>query len=102
MYRFSTSALAGGGWSTSRRGRFTLGERALGTHWIGDWVGPRTGFDVVKRKILPGLELRPLSVQRNTATRTALNAVFVYRNQSRKGTPMQSYIAVGRRAVNAA
>jgi len=27
-------------------------ERAPGTHWIGDWVGPRTGLvAVVKRKI---------------------------------------------------
>jgi hypothetical protein len=29
------------------------GERSLGTHWIGGWVGPRAGLDtVVKRKIL--------------------------------------------------
>jgi hypothetical protein len=36
---------------------------ALGTRWIGGWVGPRTGLDdVEKRKFLPlpGLELRPL------------------------------------------
>jgi len=27
-------------------------ERALGTHWIGGWVGPRAVLDaVVKRKI---------------------------------------------------
>jgi hypothetical protein len=26
-------------------------ERALGTHWIGGWVCPRTVLDVVKRKI---------------------------------------------------
>jgi hypothetical protein len=33
-----------------------------GTHWIGGWVGPRTGLDdAEKRKFrtLPGLELRP-------------------------------------------
>jgi hypothetical protein len=33
------------------------------THWIGGWVGPRTGLDdMEKRKFLPlpGLELRPL------------------------------------------
>jgi hypothetical protein len=33
-----------------------FGER---THWLGDWVGPRTGLDLVeKRKItaLPGSE----------------------------------------------
>jgi hypothetical protein len=38
-------------------------ERAPGTHWIGGWVGPRAGLDVVEKKkllTLPGLELRPL------------------------------------------
>jgi hypothetical protein len=54
---FLTSALVGGEWSASRPGRFTPG-----THWIGGWVGPRTGLDVERRKILllPGIELRPL------------------------------------------
>jgi hypothetical protein len=29
-------------------------QRAPGTHWIGGWVGPRTGLDFVeKRNILP-------------------------------------------------
>jgi hypothetical protein len=44
-------------------GRFTPGERAPRTHWIGGWVNPRAGLDdVEKRKFLtlPGLELRPL------------------------------------------
>jgi len=35
-----TSALEGGEWSASSPGRFTPGERAAGTHWIGSWVGP--------------------------------------------------------------
>jgi hypothetical protein len=26
------------------------GERDSGTHWIGGWVGPRTGLDVVVKK----------------------------------------------------
>jgi hypothetical protein len=33
------------------------------THWIGGWVGPRTGLDGMEKKkflSLPGLELRPL------------------------------------------
>jgi hypothetical protein len=42
---FLTSALDGGEWSVSRPGRFTLGERAPGTHWIECWVGPRAGLD---------------------------------------------------------
>jgi hypothetical protein len=47
-----TSALDGGEWSASRPGRFTPRERAAGTHWIGGWVGPRTGLDAgAKRKI---------------------------------------------------
>jgi hypothetical protein len=47
-----TSALDGGEWSASRPGRFTPRVRALGTHWIGGWVGPRAVLDaVVKRKI---------------------------------------------------
>jgi hypothetical protein len=47
-----TSALDGGEWSASRPGRFTPGERARGTHWIGDWVCSRAVLDaVVKRKI---------------------------------------------------
>jgi hypothetical protein len=30
------------------------------THWIGDWVSPRTGLDYVeRRKILPLPELEP-------------------------------------------
>jgi hypothetical protein len=57
-----TSALVGVERSPSRPCRFTPEERALGTHWTGSWVGPRTGLnDVEKRKMtLPGLELLPL------------------------------------------
>jgi hypothetical protein len=41
-YSFLTSALDGGEWSVSRPGRaFTPGERTPGTHWTGDWVGPK-------------------------------------------------------------
>jgi hypothetical protein len=42
--------------------RFTPGERAAGSHWIGGWVNPKIGLDdVEKRKILTltGLELLP-------------------------------------------
>jgi hypothetical protein len=67
MYRskfFLTSALATCKRSASRTGRFTPGERASGTHWIGGWVDLRAGLDDLKKKeflILPELELRPLS-----------------------------------------
>jgi hypothetical protein len=40
-----------------------LGDRASGSHWIGGWVGPTAGLNVVeKRKIslpLPGIEAWP-------------------------------------------
>jgi hypothetical protein len=61
-----TSELVGGEWSTSRPGRFTPGERALGTHFIGGWVDLRAGLDdLEKRKFLalPGLELERIFVE---------------------------------------
>jgi hypothetical protein len=38
IYTFLTSEFDGGEWLASR---FNPRERAPGTHWIGDWVGPR-------------------------------------------------------------
>jgi hypothetical protein len=63
IHVFLTSALVGGESSASRPGRFTPGERAPGTHWIGGSVGSRAGLDDAERRkflTLPGLELRPL------------------------------------------
>jgi hypothetical protein len=63
IHIFLTTALVGGEWSASRPCRFTPGERAPGTHWIGSCVGPRASLDYVeKRKFLAllGLEFRPL------------------------------------------
>jgi hypothetical protein len=56
-----TSVLDGGKWSASLPSHFTPREKAPGTHWIGDWVGPRAILDVVvKRKIPnPHQELNP-------------------------------------------
>jgi hypothetical protein len=65
IHIFLTSELVGGEWSGSRPRRFTPGEGAPGTHWIGGWVDPRAGLDdLVKRKFLtlPRLELRPLGL----------------------------------------
>jgi hypothetical protein len=45
---FLTSALDGVEWSALCPCCFTPGETAHGTHWIGGWVGPRAGLDVVK------------------------------------------------------
>jgi hypothetical protein len=52
-HAFLTSALDGGQWSASRPGRFTPEEWAPGTHWIGGWVGPRTGLDAVAKRKNP-------------------------------------------------
>jgi hypothetical protein len=63
IHIFLTSALAGGECSPSRPGRFTPGETAPGTHWIGDWVDPRPGLDDMEKRLfltLPGIETRPL------------------------------------------
>jgi hypothetical protein len=63
IHIFLTSGLAGVEWSASRPIRFTPGERASSTHWIGGSVDPRAGLDdVEKRKYLTllGLELRCL------------------------------------------
>jgi hypothetical protein len=63
IHIFLTSALLEGECSGSRPSRFTTGERAPVTHWIGGWVDPRADVDdVEKRKFLtlPGIELRTL------------------------------------------
>jgi hypothetical protein len=50
---FLTLALDGGEWSASRPCRFSAGERAPGTHWIGGWVDPKAGLDnMEKQKLL--------------------------------------------------
>jgi hypothetical protein len=51
IYIFLTSALDGGESSASRPGRFTPGEIAPGTHWIGSWVDPRTGLEDVEKNL---------------------------------------------------
>jgi hypothetical protein len=33
--------------------RFTTGDRAPVTHWIGGWVGPRAGLDAVDNRKIP-------------------------------------------------
>jgi hypothetical protein len=58
---FLTSVLDGGEWSASCLGRFTPGEIAAHTHWIGVWVRlqSRSGRRrEEKRLALPGIELR--------------------------------------------
>jgi len=49
---FFTSPLDGGELA-SRPGRFTQREKVYGNHWIGGWVGPRFGLDVVVKRRIP-------------------------------------------------
>jgi hypothetical protein len=45
-----TLTLYEGEWSVSHTGRFILWERALGTHWIGGWLGTSAGLDPVENR----------------------------------------------------
>jgi hypothetical protein len=51
IHIFLIWALVGGEWSASRPYRFTSGERALGTHWIGGWVSPRTDLEDMEKPV---------------------------------------------------
>jgi hypothetical protein len=53
LHAFLTLALDWGEWSASHPGCFTPKERTSGTHWIGGWVGPRAGLDMVVRRKIP-------------------------------------------------
>jgi hypothetical protein len=76
IHVFSTSVLVAE-WSASRPGRFTLRERAFGTHWIGGWVGPRTGLDDVEKRNNKNnnnnLKLRGFSPQANYSDRATVS-----------------------------
>jgi hypothetical protein len=50
---FLTSALDGDELSASFFSRFTPVEGVTGTHWIGGWVVPRAGLDVMEKRIEP-------------------------------------------------
>jgi hypothetical protein len=66
---FLTTEIVGGEWSASRLGRFTPGERVRGTHFIGNWVSPRTGLEAAERRkmlSLRGLELFLINTDVNT------------------------------------
>jgi hypothetical protein len=60
-YTFLTLELEEGERSASCHSHFTPKERAPGTHWIGGWVSPRIGLDVVEKRKIPSAhqELKP-------------------------------------------
>jgi hypothetical protein len=43
-------ALDGSEWSASRPGRFIPRKRALGTLWIGGWVGPTASLNTAVKR----------------------------------------------------
>jgi hypothetical protein len=47
LHSFLTLALQ---WLTSHPGRFFSPGNNPGTHWIGGWVGPRAGLDVLEKR----------------------------------------------------
>jgi hypothetical protein len=53
LHTFLTLALDGGEWSASHPGCFTPRERDPGTNWIGGWLGPRVGLDMVVKRNIP-------------------------------------------------
>jgi hypothetical protein len=59
---FLTTALNGGEWSASRLCRFTPGERASGTHWIGGWA-PAPGWTLWRKQKLARPEIEPGVIQ---------------------------------------
>jgi hypothetical protein len=64
IHIFLTSALVGVERSALRLGLFIPKEGALDNHWIGGWVGLRTGLnDVERRNILPLPKFDPSAVQ---------------------------------------
>jgi hypothetical protein len=48
---FLTSTPSGDEWSASRPGRFTVGDRDHGTHWLGSWMGSRADLDEMVMKL---------------------------------------------------
>jgi hypothetical protein len=89
---FLNLGTAGGEWSASRTGRFTPGERASSTHWIGGWVNPRAGLDDMEKwKFLPHLDsntdpsvVQPVISRYTDCAIPALNwyllSVLIYQN----------------------
>jgi hypothetical protein len=63
IHDFLTSALVGGEWSTSRLGRFTPGERAPSSHWIGGWWAPEPVWTLWSREISYNAGIRTRAVQ---------------------------------------
>jgi hypothetical protein len=53
LHVFLTSALDGREWLTWRPSRFTSAERTPDTHFIGGYLGSRTGLEAVAKRKNP-------------------------------------------------
>jgi len=49
----SLTIVLGGEWSASHPHHFTCRERAPSTHWMGGWMGPRVGMDMMEKRKIP-------------------------------------------------
>jgi hypothetical protein len=70
LHAFLTSVLDGSEWSALRPSRFTPGEKAPGTQWIGGWVGPIASLEALakRKKYLPLPEIEPRSSSPHQST----------------------------------
>jgi hypothetical protein len=78
IHVFLTSALVGAEWLPSHLSEFILREKSRGTYWIGSWVGPIAGLDVMEKRqflTLSGPELWPLSPAHSQLYRLCYPAV---------------------------
>jgi len=53
LHSFLTTAQYGGECVTWHSGRFTSWEMTSSTHWLGSWMGSRTGLQVVESNTGP-------------------------------------------------
>ena len=70
-----TAVLEGGPWSAARPGRILPRERT-GTHFTGDWVGPRAGLDGRKISSTPGFDTG-LTKAKRTRIKFLLHFLFL-------------------------
>jgi hypothetical protein len=102
MHVFLILVLVGGEWSASRPGRYTPKERAPGTHWVGGWVGPRAGLDIVeKRKFLTlqGLKIRHLGHSACSLSQSLLTLLRLCSSLNVRGQVSHPYRPLGKIGV---
>jgi hypothetical protein len=84
------TALDGSEWPGSRSGHFTTEERAADTHCTGDWLHPRAGPELWRRKNLKISCVYQKSVSDISVIQ--LVALFIYR-QLHPGSTPRKYVS---------